>query len=83
MSSYHRCPECASGRMIDGSYVADSSGERIVVGVDQHPDHGRLDRPMSTQIHACVCGACGFIEFYANQPAELHEAYRRAGPREG
>jgi len=81
VSSYHRCPKCASDQMIDGSYVADSSGPRIIVGVDRHPDHGPVPRPVSTQIHACVCGACGFVELYANQPAELYDAYQQAGQR--
>jgi hypothetical protein len=64
--------------MIDAAYVADSQGPRIIVGVEHHPDHGPLERTVSTQIHACVCGACGFVELYANQPAELYQMYQRA-----
>ena len=78
MSGYHRCPKCTSDHMIDAAYVADSQGPRVIVGVDRHPDHGRLDRAVSTQVHACVCGACGFVELYANKPGELYDMYRRA-----
>lgn len=81
MSGYHRCPKCASDHMMDGTHVSGAQGCRIVVGVDCHPDHGPLDRPMSTQIHACICGSCGFVELYANKPVELYEAYRRAERR--
>jgi hypothetical protein len=50
----------------------------MVIGVERHPDRGPLAKPVSTQIHASVCGACGFIELYANKPAELYEAYHEA-----
>jgi predicted nucleic-acid-binding Zn-ribbon protein len=78
MSAYHRCAKCASDRMIDAAYVADSQGPRVVVGVERHPDYGPLERTVSTQVHACVCGVCGFVELYANKPAEIYQMYRRA-----
>ncbi len=75
MSSYHRCPKCNSGNMIDGAFMGGPQGPRLVVGVERHPDHGRLARPASTQIHASLCG---FVELYANQPGELYNAYSHA-----
>jgi len=83
MSGYHRCSKCASDQMMDGTFIADASGQRIVVGVDCHPDRGPLARSASTQIHASVCAQCGFVEFYANKPGELYDAYRRAERRPG
>lgn len=76
--SYHRCAKCASPHMVDGAWVAPAQGTRVVVGVDRHPDRGPLRRPTSTQVHASVCGACGYVEFYANKPGELYEAYHQA-----
>jgi hypothetical protein len=64
--------------MIDGGYVADAQGPRVVVGVDRHPDRGTLKHGASSLIHASVCGACGFVELYANRPEELYAAYQRA-----
>ncbi len=78
MSAYHRCPKCTSDQMIDGSYVADAGGARVIVGVERHPDHGRLAHTASTLIHASVCGSCGFVELYANRPDELYAAYQQA-----
>lgn len=78
MSAYHRCPKCNSDQMIDGGYVADAQGPRVVVGVERHPDHGPLARGASTMIHASVCGSCGFVELYANRPDELYDAYQQA-----
>jgi hypothetical protein len=63
---------------MDGAYVADAEGPRVVVGVEHHPDKGPLPRAVSTRIHACVCGSCGFVELYANQPQELWDMYRLA-----
>jgi hypothetical protein len=70
---------------MEGAYVAAADGARVVVGVDRHPDRGRLERSVSTGIHAAVCGSCGFVEFYANQPGELYDVYLRAArsPRSG
>jgi predicted nucleic-acid-binding Zn-ribbon protein len=78
MSAYHRCPKCNSDQMIDGGYVAGALGPRVVVGVDFHPDRGRLAHTASTLIHASVCGSCGFVELYANRPDELYAAYQQA-----
>lgn len=81
MSTYHRCSKCNSDQMMDGAYVSDAQGTRVVVGVEQHPDHGRLTRAVSTQIHASVCGSCGYVELWANRPAELYDAYQRVERR--
>lgn len=77
MSTYHRCTKCNSDLMMDGAYVAGAQGPRVVVGVERHPDRGRLTRAVSTQIHASVCGSCGYVELWANRPAELWDAYQR------
>ncbi|HSG09325.1 MAG TPA: hypothetical protein VLA36_13270 [Longimicrobiales bacterium] len=81
MSSYHRCTKCNSDQMMDGAYLADAQGPRIVVGVEYHPDKGRLTHMVSTQVRASVCGSCGFVELYANRPSELYEAYQMVGSK--
>ncbi len=67
--SYHRCSKCASDQVMDGAFVADAQGPRVVVGVSRHPDHGALETTVSTQVHASVCGSCGYVELYANRRA--------------
>ena len=78
MSANHRCPKCNSDHMVDGAFVADAEGPRVVVGVEHHPDRGRLTHVVSTQIHASICGSCGYVELYANRPTRLYDAYHRA-----
>lgn len=80
--SGHRCSKCGSDHMVDGAFIADATGVRIVAGVDSHPDHGPIGRAASTQVHASLCGACGYIELYANRPGELNAAYRSARPKD-
>jgi hypothetical protein len=63
--------------MIDGADVAGAQGPRIVVGVEHHPERGRLTRVVSTGVHASVCGSCGYVELWANRPDEIWEAYHR------
>lgn len=76
--SYHRCPKCASNQVMDGAFVADAQGPRVVVGVSRHPDHGALETTVSTQVHASVCGSCGYVELWANRPGELWDVYHAA-----
>lgn len=81
MSIYHRCPKCASGDMIEGAWVADAQGVRVVVGIEGAPERSASQKGMSTRVHASVCGSCGFVELYANQPTELWDLYRRLSRR--
>ena len=83
MASYHRCTKCNSDRMVDGAYIAGAQGPRIVVGVEHHPEKGRLTRVVSTQVHASVCGSCGYVELWANRPDEIWEAYDRVDQAKG
>ena len=76
--SYHRCPKCASDRVMDGAFAAGAQGARIVVGVARHPDHGPLDATVRTRVHASVCGSCGYVELWADRPDELWEVYHAA-----
>lgn len=77
MSAYHRCTRCNSDMMMDGVYVADAGGTRVVVSVDSDGTPARATRPVSTQVHASVCGSCGFVELWANRPDELWDVYLR------
>jgi hypothetical protein len=63
---------------MDGAFVSDAAGPRVVVGVARHPDHGPLPTTVSTQVHASVCGSCGHVELWANRPDELWEVYHAA-----
>ena len=63
---------------MDGAFFADSGANASSWA---STDSGPLGRTASTQVHARVCGSCGFVELYANQPAELYEVYCQAEAR--
>ncbi len=83
MTSYHRCHRCNSDKMMDGVYIVDAQGVRVVVSAERQPDPGGVSHPVSTLVHACVCGSCGFVELWANRPNELWEAYLRSEQTKG
>jgi hypothetical protein len=63
--------------MMDGVYIVDDQGVRIVVSAEKRPEPGGESHPVSTLVHACVCGSCGYVELWANRPNELWEAFQR------
>ena len=77
MTSYHRCIKCNSDRMMDGVYIVDAQGVRVVVSAERQPDPGGVPDPVSTLVHACVCASCGYVELWANRPHEVWDAYTR------
>ena len=83
MTAYHRCQRCNSDMMMDGVYIMDATGVRLVLSAERHPDPGGVSNPVSTLVHACVCGSCGFVELWANRPNELWEAYQRSEKAKG
>ncbi len=79
-----RCPRCGSLKIIPGATIQDqgeySSGKlRIVV----YGDPGAMifkDRLYGT-LTAYVCGDCGHVELYVDNPDELYDHYRGSSDR--
>jgi hypothetical protein len=63
---------------MDGVYIMDATGVRLVLSARREPDPGNGSDPVSTLVHASVCGQCGFVELWANRPQELWDAYQQA-----
>jgi hypothetical protein len=51
-------------------------GGGVVAEVERHPRAIFLTGPVSRELHATVCGQCGFTELYVAEPEELLSAYR-------
>ena len=76
MPKLENCSKCKSTkiipkvRMVDrGEY--DVAGDLMVILKDIH--HGVL--------RAWICGACGYVETYVDNPGELYDAYEKFIPR--
>lgn len=46
------------------------------VAVDEYPDALIFNQRVHSVVKAEVCGGCGFIQFYATNPAMLWTAYQ-------
>lgn len=75
------CVKCGStdvlsARVMDRSRNGFEYDLRIRVDAD--PDAFVFTGTERCPLEACVCGKCGYTEFYATDPANLLEAWRRS-----
>ena len=62
-------------------YYGQRGGGNVSLRVDADPTAMFLKKSVRSIFHAEVCSACGYVEFYADNPAELLAAFRDAqGP---
>ena len=76
-----RCSKCGSINIIPDVRVmgrVEGSHQDVDLRVDANPAALFFNKATYTTLHACVCGACGFTEFYAAEPAVLMEAWRES-----
>lgn len=74
------CPKCGSGDVIPNAYVTDNDyehRENLKALVLKNPDAWLLKGEVQTSLKAWICGACGYTELYAKNPAALLAAYRK------
>ena len=43
--------------------------------VDARPTAVILKKSARSKLHAFVCSSCGYVEFYADDPKELYDAF--------
>jgi hypothetical protein len=71
--------------VIPNVYVLDlGHGNRphnLKVVVDENPDAWLFKGEVQSSLKAWVCGACGYTELYAQDPAALLAAYRKHAER--
>lgn len=74
------CPKCASEEIIRRARVIDRGDYNIegalTISVDENPEAFLFKQRIRSHIFAAVCGACGFAEFYAENPQMLYTAYQ-------
>jgi len=55
-------------------------GERdLKVRVDADPTAMVFKKSTRSDVHAWICGQCGYTELYADDPAELYNAFTASG----
>lgn len=63
--------------MIDKVSAAGAE-QSFTVRVDADPGAVMFKKSVRSDIHAWICGECGFIEMYADNPGELYKAFTEA-----
>jgi len=55
-------------------------GERdLKVRVDADPTAMVFKKSTRSDVHAWICGQCGYLELYADDPADLYNAFTASG----
>ena len=77
------CPKCQSEKTIPNVRIVDLAGHTLRLGVRvfEHPEAFAFKGAHATDLRSRVCGECGYVEFYVENPQELYSAYV-AGTRE-
>ena len=76
------CAKCSSKDLIDEAQIVDHGD--INVGVKAYRDPGAfvLKGKVRQRVLARVCGSCGYLELYAENPQELLGAAKEARERQ-
>lgn len=78
MTRQDQCPKCDSTRVIDDVQVVDGTlQESLKAQVHSRPQAKLFKGTVGVRMKARVCGACGFTELYADNPARLLEAHKQ------
>ena len=78
MPRVEKCVKCGSTAIVHRAMVVDrnQNGEQSLnLRVDADPAAIVFKKSVRSTVHAEVCSACGYTEFYADGPAALMNAF--------
>jgi formate-dependent nitrite reductase cytochrome c552 subunit len=52
--------------------------QNFTVRVDSDPTAMMFKKSTRSDVHAWICGQCGYMELYADNPGELYQAFATA-----
>jgi predicted nucleic-acid-binding Zn-ribbon protein len=83
LKEMNNCPKCQSDKIIPDVQIIDRAGHVIRLGVKvfEHPEALVFKGAHAADLRSRVCGGCGYVESYVENPQELYSAYL-AGIRE-
>lgn len=73
------CLKCNSEKIIPNAMVLDTGQYAegyLQIAFDEHPDALVFKQRMKSAVRVNVCGNCGYLEFYAEQPGLIFQAYQ-------
>jgi predicted nucleic-acid-binding Zn-ribbon protein len=79
MTETKTCPKCESSKIVPRAHVLDR-GEKnlprhLQVAVERKPEAWLFRGAVTSNVYATICGACGYTEFYVEDPADVYSAY--------
>lgn len=82
MKHSDQCPKCNSTEIVRDAKTIDHFDygvqHEMQVGVERNPTAWLFKGQQSCTVSAWICGECGYVEFYADDPATLEQAAREA-----
>jgi hypothetical protein len=83
MPKIDQCAKCGSDSVVHRAIVVDKvaamGGEQnFTVRVDADPTAVKFKKSTRSDVHAWFSGQCVYIELYADNPAELFQAFTAA-----
>ncbi len=76
-----KCNKCGSSAIVPRAMVADRNQNAdydLKLRVDAEPSAMVFKQAVRSAVHAFVCSSCGYVEFYADDPKALYDAYLAA-----
>jgi predicted nucleic-acid-binding Zn-ribbon protein len=75
MKATGRCPKCGKSDIIKDALAIDrghgNSRQEMTVATFAKPEAFIFKEMRSTSVSAWICAACGFVEFYADNPETI------------
>ncbi|MCB8943209.1 MAG: hypothetical protein H6658_05595 [Ardenticatenaceae bacterium] len=74
------CHICQSDKIMPEVQIMDQgqySDNKLKVGIDTKPQAILLKGWVQAQLKAWICGDCGHVELYVDNPQDLYKAYLR------
>lgn len=80
------CPKCSATTIMPNVYIPTHGHYNAVQGlaieIDNNPNAILLHAPQRYLLRAWVCGTCGYMELYVDDPRRLYKAYQEAQRRQ-
>lgn len=80
MSNLEKCPKCQSTKIIPSVRIIDRGDYNIKHNLTVHVyDDSQLFRyTIHGELKAWICGGCGYVETYVDNPGELYTAHQQS-----
>lgn len=82
MANLEQCPRCESRKIIPSVRIIDRGDHNmhtnLTVQVDENPDAIFFKYSLHGVLKAWICGGCGYVETYVDNPAELYATYQQS-----